>query len=311
MSAADKEHIQEGGAGFQPAVARQAGSLPHEVVEPVPAPARIRVPLDDRLDWFALATLFRLTLRQHLHGLRLPLICSLFALGAVTAFLMRLAATTPLEVRDLELHVVLTLLPLALAPLAALLYASGMIRDEIDDRTLTYLLMRPLPRGAVYVTKLVATYLLTALLSGLFAVLTLVVVYWGQPGFWGEILPGRALQLVLLLALMLVAYCSLFGLLGLFTRSALVAGIAYIILIEGMLGGIDFAVRLATVMYYFRVLAVRWLDLRKGAWGINLAEAPGTVACVLTLLIVGVVATLLGAKKFSASEFGVKAPERS
>jgi ABC-2 type transport system permease protein len=287
------------------------GSLPPETVEPVAAPGSAWVPLDSRLDGSALLTLFRLTLRQHLHGLRLPLICGLFALGAVTAFVMRLTATTPLEVRDLELGVVLTLLPHALVPLTALLYSSGMIRDEIDDRTLTYLLLRPLPRWSVYLTKLLATYLLTAVLSGLFAVVTLVAVSWGQPDFWGGVLPGRALKLVLLLALILIPYCSLFGLLGVYTRSALVVGIGFIILIEGMLGGVDFVVRRATVMYYFRVLAARWLDLRKGAWGINLAEAPETVACVLTLVCVGVVAALVGGKQFSAREYGVKAPERS
>ena len=80
MSSADKKHIQERAAGFQPAEQRQVASLSPEVVEPVAPSVRARVPLDDRLAWSGLATLFRLTLRQHLHGLRFPLICLLFAL---------------------------------------------------------------------------------------------------------------------------------------------------------------------------------------------------------------------------------------
>src|SRR5262249_14593079 len=79
------------------------------------------------------------------------------------------------------------------------------------------------PRRALYITKLLATYLLVAALAGLFAVITMIAVHWGSPGFWGEILPGRALQVALLGMLTLVAYCSIFGLIRLFTRWSLVA----------------------------------------------------------------------------------------
>ena len=44
----------------------------------------------------------------------------------------------------------LNFIPHALAPLAALLYSAGIIQDEVEDQTLTYLLLRPLPRWALY-----------------------------------------------------------------------------------------------------------------------------------------------------------------
>src|SRR5262249_50799873 len=109
-----------------------------------------RVPLDDRLDWSALGTLFTLTLRQHLRGFRFVLICLLFALPTLIVVLIRLADPHPSNPRELEIGMPLTLLPMALVPLAALLYASGMIRDEIEEQTLTYLLVRPLPRRALH-----------------------------------------------------------------------------------------------------------------------------------------------------------------
>ena len=46
-----------------------------------------------------------------------------------------------------------------LAPLTALLYAAGVVRDEVEEQTLTYLLLRSVPRWAVYTVRLLATLL--------------------------------------------------------------------------------------------------------------------------------------------------------
>src|SRR5262249_24202946 len=52
----------------------------------------------------------------------------------------------------------------------------------------------------------------------------------------------------------LVGYVALFGGLALLTRRSLLAGVAYIALIEGVLGNIDLLLRKLTVVYHFRVL---------------------------------------------------------
>ena len=64
----------------------------------------------------------------------------------------------------------------ALAPLAALLCAAGVIRDEVEEQTLTYLLLRPLPRRALYVVKLLAAAIVSILLTVFFAAVTLAVI---------------------------------------------------------------------------------------------------------------------------------------
>jgi ABC-2 type transport system permease protein len=279
-----------------------AGSL-------APGPALV-VPLEHRIDLSALAALFWLTLRQHARGRRLLVLAALYLLPIGIAILARsLSPTDPTA--PLLFNVVLTLIPHALVPLTALLYASGMIQDEIEEQTLTYLLVRPLPRWALYVTKLLATYLITALLAGFFTTTTYVAIYAGTPRFWGEVFPVQALQTSLLLALALAGYCSLFGLISLLAQRSLVIGIAYILLFEGLLANIDFAVRRLTVMYYFRTLAERWLGVDNRDWALDLDTAPSALACVLTLLGVGLVATLLAASIFSNREFRMKTPEGS
>jgi len=272
-----------------------------------PPPA---VRLGRGLDLSALAELFVLTLRQHARGRRLLILAALFTLPAGLAVVARLANPS-LTPAHLELPLVFTLLPHALVPLAALLYASGMIQDEVEEQTLTYLLIRPLPRWALYGTKLLATWLLTALLTGFFTAMTYVAISWGNAERGGTVLAARVAWTVLILALGLVSYCGLFGCLSLLTRRSFVAGIAYIGLFEGLFANIDFVVRRVTIMYYLRVLDVRWLEMNPARWSLDLAKAPEARSCVLLLLGVGAVTTVLAALIFRTREFRLKTPEGS
>jgi len=262
--------------------------------------------LDRRLDVSALGTLFGLTVRQHLRGQRLWLFGALFTLPVLIAVLLR--ATGEATRLELETSLLLGLLPYALVPLTALVYASGMIRDEIEDQTLTYLLVRPLPRSAIYLTKFLATWLVTAGLAGVFGALTCAAVYWGAPNFLGDVVPGRVAQVAGMFALTVWAYCGLFGLMSLFTNRALVAGVAFIFIVEWILGTLEFGVRRLTVAYYFRVLAVEWLDVPAREMSLVLADLPSAGECVFILLLIGAAAAYLGSRAFRR-EFTVKTPE--
>jgi ABC-2 type transport system permease protein len=261
------------------------------------------------LDLSALGALFILTLRQHLHGRRLVVLSLLFLLPSVLTCVVRLAPHAP-RPAELEFAFVFNLIPHALVTLTALLYAAGILQDEVEGQTLTYLLLRPLPRWALYLTRLLATVIVSAFLTGAFTALALVVLYWGVPELWGQVLPWRALKVMALLALALVGYCSLFSTLSLFTRRAVIAGLAYIIIFEGLLANFQFVGRQLTVMYYFRVLSVRWLELPAAReWSLDLATAPSAASCVVTLLGASAVFAFLGALMTMQREFRMKTPE--
>ena len=68
----------------------------------------------------------------------------------------------------LEFMLVMMFMPQALLPLVALLYASGIIQDEQEEQTITYLLMRPIPKWAIYTVKLLAAMTTTAVLVVVF-----------------------------------------------------------------------------------------------------------------------------------------------
>jgi ABC-2 type transport system permease protein len=259
----------------------------------------------------ALAALFVLTLRQHLRGRRLLVLSLLFLLPSALAVVVRFAPHPP-PPGHLEFAFVFNLIPHALATLTALLYAAGIVQDEVEEQTLTYLLLRPLPRWALYVTKLAVTILVTAALTGVFTVLAYGIIYWNTEVVWRDALIERAPKTVALLALAQVGYCSLFGALSLITRRSMLVGLAYIIAFEGLLANFESVVRRLTVMYYFRVLAVRWLEPPDSkVWSLNLETAPSAERCVLTLLGASLVFTLLGMVLMMRREFRMKTPEGS
>ena len=267
-----------------------------------------------RTELSAAAALFVLTVRQHTHGRRLLVLGVLYALPCGLAILLRSLAL-PAPADALEFYLVLNLLPHGLAPLTALLYASGVVRDEIEEQTLTYLLLRSVPRWAVYAVRLLATLCVTIFLVTAATAALYLAIYWGTPELWGEIFPTRVVRAAGVMALGQVGYCALFGFLGLFARRSLVAGVAYIVAIEGVLASLNFVARKLTVVYYVRALFVHWLDptaesLRQWqqSGGMTPAAIPSARTCVLTVTLFGAIVTLLTAVWFARREFRMKTP---
>jgi ABC-2 type transport system permease protein len=262
----------------------------------------------------ALAALFGLTVRQHTHGRRLLVLALLYLLPCALAVLLR-NLPRPAPADALEFALVFVLLPHGLAPLTALLYAAGVVSDEVEEQTLTYLLLRSVPRWALYLTKLVATLCVTTLLVAAAVTALYVAIYAGTPGFWAEALPRAGLAVVVM-TLAQVGYCALFGFVGLVTRRSLIAGIAYIVAVEGVIANVEFVGRALTVVYYVRTLVLRWLDLPveqfrrcQEAWGMmELDKLPSARECVLTLLVFGAVVSAVSALWFARTEFRVKTP---
>jgi ABC-2 type transport system permease protein len=261
-----------------------------------------------------LFALLVLALRQQVRGWRLIILGLLFLLpGALAAIVYEAAPasarrSSPAEVFDFVF--LFMLIPHALAPLAALLCAGGIVRDEVEEQTLTYLLLRPLPRMAIYTVKLLAALIIAALLTSFFTVATLVFIAWlsGEPPTVGYVAQGMTIAAIFSLAQ--VAYCGLFALLALLMRRALLVGVIYIIFFEGLLATFDTIARRMTVMYYFRLLVLRWLNPARGVtWEFNLKTAPTAANCVLTLLVAGFVLAIVGSLIFASREFRMKTPE--
>ena len=273
----------------------------------------------------SLTALYTLTLRQHLHGKRWFILGALFLLPATLVAVVRLTAPdAPGSV--LEFLIVFLLIPQALLPLVALLYGTGIVQDEQEEQTFTYLLMRPIPKWVIYVVKMLATMTTSVVLATVFTALTYGVIFVGADTDV-ENIPLRCFKAICFHALAVVAYCSLFGLMSLFTRRALVLGFLYVTIVEGLLGNLPFGIRLLTIIYYARIAAYRSMpflfterhghkvDMAAETWHLdiindpNLTEHPTLRTCLLVLLVGSFLATALGAYLCSRREFHVKTPE--
>ena len=106
--------------------------------------------------------LFGLSVRRLLGGKRLLGILALFLLPSLLTLIIRWqgGAERPEMV---EFFTLLNLVPHGALPFAALLLSSGLIQDEVEEQTLTYLLVRPLPRWVIFLTKLLAAVVATTL----------------------------------------------------------------------------------------------------------------------------------------------------
>jgi ABC-2 type transport system permease protein len=268
------------------------------------------VRLSRRVPLSALAALLEITAARQVRGRRLLILCVVFALPILFAVLAH-RFQDPYQLEDVEAALVLGLILNAFLPLSALLLSSGMVQDDVEEQTLTYLLIRPIPRWLIYLVKVAGTWLVLTLLNALFTAAALVAVYWDTEALSAGALAQRAGMLIAVQSLSLFTYTALFGGLGLLTRRSLVLGVAYIIVIEGVVANIDFIIRHGTVMYYVQSLCVHWLGPRAGGWAIDASKAPSVTTCLVTLMLAGCVLALLGAWVFSVREFRVKTPEGS
>jgi ABC-2 type transport system permease protein len=283
-----------------------AGLVSEPGTKPAIEPGSVR--LSRRLDLAALLTVVRITVARQSRGRRLLVLSLLFSLPIAFAILTQ-RYQSPYRPDPVESVLVFGLIFSALVPLSALLFATGMVQDDIEEQTLTYFLIRPIPRWAVYLAKLTATFVVTTLRAVIFTIGTLVAVYWGQERLLRVVLGERAPIIAALLGLSLAAYVAIFGGLSLWVRRTLVVGAVYIVVFEGVIANIDFVIREATVIYYVRVLSVRWLDLSGVDWSIDPATAPAASTCLIVLLSVTAVFAALGALTFGMREFRVKTPE--
>jgi len=111
-------------------------------------------------------------------------------------------------------------------PVLGVFYGTALIADEVDDKTITYLFSRPIPRGAVLLGKYLAYMVATGfvVLPSVALVYLLIVPIGGSLG-------GSFLDFVkdlLLLAVGLAVYGALFAFIGAWFRRPLLIGLVFI-----------------------------------------------------------------------------------
>lgn len=217
-----------------------------------------------------IAPLIDVTLRGLLGRRRTLLLILLAGLPVFIALLIRVSGGRPDADRVLDTLVVRTVMPLV-----ALIVGTAAIGSEIEDGTAVFLMIKPIPRwrialakalvaGGMTVALVVPAVVLTGLLLGSRTDATTSIV-----GFSVACLVGGS------------AYAIAFMTLSVFTSRALLLGLAYTLIWEGVLAGL---------LEGTKFLSIRQATLGlAAAIGVHLREplAPDLSVLVLGIVLIG------------------------
>lgn len=195
------------------------------------------------------AVIAGLTVRQLLGRRRVLLLLLLGGLLVLVAAVYALTAGSGGSLQD-RIWIASLLQDFGLAvlmPIVALLLGTAALGAEIEDGTAVYLLAKPIPRHVVLLTKLVVAALASMLLTGVPMLLA------GLIGLGGHEL-GMVLAFAVASAIGSLIYAAIFVALSVITGRALIFGLVYVLVWEGLVAGLfpgtrTFSVRQQTLAF--------------------------------------------------------------
>jgi ABC-type transport system involved in multi-copper enzyme maturation permease subunit len=191
-----------------------------------------------------------------------------------------------------------------IVPILGVFYGTALIADEVEDRTITYLFTRPIPRGAVLIGKYLAYLVCTVLLilPSVVIVYLLIVPLGG-----GSVAAGfpALLSDLGMLAAGLAAYGALFAWVGARVRRPLVAGLVFVLGWEPAVLIFPGYLKRLTVAYYLQALVPHAMP-QDSAISMLLqvfADMPGIVASLVALALITGGTLWLAARTVESREY--------
>ena len=235
-----------------------------------------------------------LTLRQLLGQKRVLFLGAVALLPLVAAIIYRASSSDVIAAEFTAQVVLYGLVVTALLPLTAVLLATAALGSEIEDGTIVYLLAKPAERWRIVAGKLLAAWGATAVVVLGSALVGGAVALAGE-GDW-RVLGGFLLALVA----GSLAYSSLFVMLSLFTSRALIAGLVYAFIWEGVITNFAPGVQRFSIREYTASIAEAAADTQPWVFDADL----GITFSAILAVVVTAVATALAAWRLSRFELG-------
>jgi ABC-2 type transport system permease protein len=227
-------------------------------------------------------TIFMLTLRQFAGRRRSLLMFGLALIPVAVAIIYRLGEHV--DPHDWTANVLLNgIVVTTILPLACLILGTSALGSEIEDGTAIYILAKPVPRRETIGAKFAASALVAAafvlpatIVSGLIAL---------QGVSEGGIVTGFAIATVF----GVFAYTAVFILLSVATSRALLFGLAYVFIWEGLVTELFSGTRYLSIRQYSLGIADLISTVSEGEFEANLGGPEGlilaTVATAAALLL--------------------------
>lgn len=191
-----------------------------------------------------------------------------------------------------------------IVPILGVFYGTALIADEVEDRTITYLFTRPIPRGAVLIGKYLAFLACTVLLI----LPSVVVVFFLMVPMGGGSLAAMFPSMVADLGMLVVglaAYGAVFAWVGARVRRPLVAGLVFVLGWEPGVLLFPGYLKTLTVAYYIQALVPHAMP-DDSAISVLLqvfADVPGVAPSLLTLAVLTGAALWMAARTVESREY--------
>lgn len=170
-------------------------------------------------------------------------------------------------------------------PLATLILATGALGDEVEDRTMVYLVLKPVSRLRIVLEKYAAVVLATVALLWVGLMLT-----WLISGRTDAIDGVDVLAAMIIATLFgVLAYAAVFMTVSLVIPRALLVGIIYVLLWESLFSRLIPGARILSLRHYVNSIYARILDDP----AIRLTDAFQLYSALAVILVVIVLATFL------------------
>lgn len=189
-------------------------------------------------------------------------------------------------------------------PVLGVFYGTSLIADEVEDRTITYLFTRPIPRGAVVIGKYLAYLACTVLLVLPSVVLVYFLVAPLGGGSIGESVPMLLSDLGLIGA-GLAAYGAVFAVVGATFRRPVVAGLIFAFGWEPAVLFVPGYLKQLTVGYYLQGLVPHGMPQDSAVAGVlqAFADPPAAGVAVAALAAITGIGLWLAARTVETREY--------
>jgi ABC-type transport system involved in multi-copper enzyme maturation permease subunit len=177
-----------------------------------------------------------------------------------------------------------------IVPILGVFYGTALIADEVDDKTITYLFVRPIPRGAVLLGKYLAYLACTVLIVLPSVMLVFFLVVPIGSGSVAQSFPALVKDLGLL-ALGLAVYGAVFAFIGAQLKRPLLFGLFFAFGWEFVTLALPGYLKKFTVAYYLQALAPHTMPQDSALTMLQaiFRDQPPVWASVATLLVMVVV----------------------
>jgi ABC-type transport system involved in multi-copper enzyme maturation permease subunit len=191
-----------------------------------------------------------------------------------------------------------------IVPVLGAFYGTSLIADEVDDKTITYLFTRPIPRGAVAVGKYLCYLVCTLLVVLPSVVLVFFLIVPIAGGSIAATFPALVRDLALL-ALGLIAYGAFFAFIGASLKRPLLFGLGFAFGWEAAVQLLPGYFKRLTIAYYLQALMPHAAP-EEGLVGVLrsfLRDQPPAWVAVTALVVITVVFLGLTARTVAHREY--------